>query len=52
MTTLARKHQTALPYELWPSQRDDLSVPVKDFLDRVRESIARRLSDAAPLTQG
>ncbi|MFL5792055.1 MAG: hypothetical protein ACJ76A_11195 [Actinomycetota bacterium] len=25
---------------------------VKDFLDRVRDSIARRLSDAAPLTQG
>jgi hypothetical protein len=34
VTTLARKHQTALPYELWPSQRDDLSVPVKEFLTK------------------
>jgi hypothetical protein len=34
VTTLARKQQTSLPYELWPSQRDDLSLPVKEFLAR------------------
>jgi len=34
VTLLARKNQLRLPYELWPSRREDLSAPVGNFLDK------------------
>jgi hypothetical protein len=34
VTTLARANGVRLPYELWPSRRDDLSWPVRQFVDQ------------------
>jgi len=34
VTNLARAHKMRLPYELWPSRRDDLSAGMGSFLDK------------------